>query len=58
MINVASVTIMALMVFGLYPNFTDNKLDRVANILYQSSSRIIWALCVSSIIYSCMMNGG
>ncbi len=52
---------MGLMLFGYWPNFqTDvtKHLNRVENILYQSTSRIIWSLGLSFIVFSCVMNKG
>ncbi len=49
------------MLFGTYPNLNANPanhLNRAENILYQASSRIIWALALGFVIFSCVMNGG
>lgn len=52
---------LALMLFGYWPNFETNPakhLNRVENILYQSTSRIIWAAALAFIIFSCVMKKG
>ena len=46
------------MLFGIYPNFNGNPLTRVENILYQSTSRILWAFALGFIIFSCSMKKG
>ena len=48
------------MVFGIYDNVNGGpQLSRVSNILYQSTSKIIWALALGYIIYACVTaNGG
>jgi peptidoglycan/LPS O-acetylase OafA/YrhL len=53
-----SIVTLGVMLFGIYPNFTSSPLNRVSNILYQSTSRIIWAMALGFIIYSCVINGG
>ena len=54
----ASVVTTFVMVFGIYPNLTSHPLNLTTNILYQASSRNVWALALGFIIYSCVVNGG
>lgn len=52
---------MGLMLFGLWPNFQANPanhLNKTENILYQATSRIIWAIGLGFVIFSCCMNKG
>ncbi len=55
---IVALTLLGLMLFGLYPDFNGNPLSRVSHILYQSSSRIIWAVALAYIIYSCQTSNG
>ncbi len=47
------------MVFGLYDDFNGGPpLSRLSNILYQSSSRTIWAIGLGYIVYACLTSNG
>jgi peptidoglycan/LPS O-acetylase OafA/YrhL len=51
--------LIGLMVFGPYDNLNGGPtLSRVSNILYQSSSRVIWAIGLGYIIYACVTSNG
>ena len=50
---------LGLMVFGIYENMNGAPtLSRASNILYQSTSKIIWALALGYIIYACVTSNG
>jgi hypothetical protein len=52
---------MGIVLFGLWPNSSvipGNHLSKTENILYQATSKIIWSLGLSFIIFSCCMNKG
>ncbi len=54
-----SLISLGLMLFGVHDNFNGGPpLSRVSNILYQSTSRIIWALALGYIIYACITSNG
>lgn len=57
-----SIFSMGLMLFGVWPNFDfynpANFLTKTQNILYQSTSRIIWCMGLGFIIFSCVNNKG
>lgn len=53
-----SLITLGIMLFGIYPNVSGHPLSLVANILYQATSKIIWAVALSYIIISCLKNGG
>lgn len=44
------------MLFGIYPEYKGHPLNRVEHILYDSSSKVIWAISLSYLIFSCTMN--
>ena len=47
------------MLFGVYDNYNGGpQLSRISNILYQSTSKIIWALALGYIIYACVTSNG
>lgn len=45
---------MGSILFGLYDNFNGKPWSRVSNLLYQSFSRLLWAIGLSYIIFSCL----
>lgn len=52
---------LGLMCFGTYPNFNANPskhLNRVENILYQASSRILWSIALAWVVFACVMKKG
>jgi len=50
---------MGLMIFGDYQNYSGGPtLDRVSNILYQATSRIIWSIGLGGLIYGCLTSNG
>ena len=53
-----SVIALGVMLFGIYPNVSGNPLSRVANILYQATSKIIWSVALAYIIFSCLKRDG
>ena len=45
--------------YGIYPDYSGGKqLSRISHILYQSTSRIIWSIGLSYIIYACATSNG
>ena len=54
----AALITLGVMLFGIYPNFNGNPLNKVENILYQSTSRIIWAIALAYVIMSCIKHNG
>ncbi len=58
---ILSLFSLGLMLFGYWPNLQTDEtkhLNRVENILYQSTSKVIWSFGLSFIIFSCVMNKG
>ena len=58
---VLALTLMGIMIFGTYRNYEDlgkEQLSKVENILFESTNKIIWGLCLAFIIYSCITRGG
>ncbi|CAF0932692.1 unnamed protein product [Brachionus calyciflorus] len=53
-----SLATLGLMLFGIYPNLNGDPLSLTANILYQASSRIIWAVGLSYVIFACVTSHG
>jgi peptidoglycan/LPS O-acetylase OafA/YrhL len=53
-----SLFFMALVLFGVYPNFHENPLNHETQILYEAFSKLVWSLGLSFIIFSCHFNGG
>ena len=66
-----ALTFMGLMIFGIYPNYKDfpetytnytalpeAALTYAENIMFDATSKVIWAVCVAYIIYSCLIHGG
>lgn len=54
-----SLTIIGLLVFGLYPDARGlYPLNRVNHIVYQTLSRLTWSICLSYLIYACITNNG
>ena len=49
---------MVFLVLIVYPNFTDNPYGRIVNIIYQSTSRTLWAIAVSYLILACATSSG
>ena len=46
------------MLFGIYPDYNGHPLSRVENILYEATSKSIWAVALGFIIFSCAMDKG
>ncbi len=55
-----SLTLIGLIVFGLYPDFKENPepLSKWSHIIYQSSCRSVWAMALGYIIYACSSSQG
>lgn len=54
-----SLVIMALVVFGLYPDINGHTISRSGHIMYQTLSRIGWSVSLSYMIFACItFNGG
>ena len=66
-----ALTFLGLMIFGIYPNYKDfpetytnytalpeAALTYAENIMFDATSKVIWAVCVAYIIYSCLVHGG
>jgi hypothetical protein len=50
---------LSVMIFGTHSNFSGGPgLSRVSNILYQSTSRIIWAIGLGYVVYACVTSNG
>lgn len=49
-----AIFVCGLMLFGIYSDFLNDPLSKVSHILYQASSRSIWAISLSYIIYYCL----
>jgi hypothetical protein len=47
-----SLLTMAIIIFGLYPNFIPSKLSKNIHIVYQILSRPLWSVSLGFIIYS------
>ena len=54
----ASITLLGLIMFGLYEDFNGNPLTRVQHILYQATFRILWAVGLSYVIFACLTSQG
>lgn len=52
------MVLCGVVLFGLYEDYHGNSLSRVAHILYQSSTRTLWALGLAYIIYACLNSQG
>ena len=57
-----ALTTLGLMEFGTYPNYRDGygrtELSYTANLLYESSSRIVWSLGLAYVVYACCTSRG
>ena len=53
-----SITLLGVLLFGIYPDFNGNPLNRVSHILYQATSRTLWAVGLGYIIYACITSNG
>jgi len=54
-----AVTLCFLTVFGLYPDAEgEHMLSRATHLVYQPISKIVWSVCLSFIIYSCVSSKG
>ena len=52
---------MGILLFGLYPDFEEgvgHGLNKAVHILYQSSSRALWAMALAFMVFSCTMGKG
>jgi hypothetical protein len=55
---VVSLFLCGLMLFGLYEDYDNNPLSKTSHMLYQATSRFIWAVGLSYLIYACLNSGG
>ena len=55
---IVSLFFMCLMIFGIYPNYNGHPLSLASNILYQATSRIVWALGLGYVIFACATSHG
>lgn len=53
-----SLTMMGLMLYGIYPDYDNHPLSRTAHILYQASHRFIWSIGLGYIIFACLNSQG
>lgn len=58
LIMLSMLILIALMLFGLYPDFNNNPLSKVSHILYQATCKFIWAIGLSYIIFACLNKQG
>ena len=49
---------MLFLIFIVYPNTTEDPYSRIINIIYQSTSRILWSIAVSYLILVCFTSSG
>ena len=52
---------MGILLFGLYPDYEEGDghgLNKAEHILYQSSSRALWAMALAFMVFSCTMGKG
>jgi hypothetical protein len=53
-----SLTLLSLVVFGLYPDISGNTISRSGHIIYQTLSRVAWSVGLSYIIFACTTSNG
>lgn len=53
-----SLVLCGIILFGLYEDYNGSPLSRTQHILYQASSRTLWAIGLGYIILACLSNQG
>jgi hypothetical protein len=55
---ILSLFALGLILFGIYPEFAGNPINRAARIIYEATSRIIWGAGLAYLMYSCVTHSG
>ncbi len=54
----ASITLLGILLYGLYGDFNGHPLTREQHIWYQATFRILWSVGLSYIIFACLNSQG
>ena len=55
---IASITLLGVLLYGLYGDFNGHPLTVDQHILYQASFRVLWSVGLSYIIFACLNSQG